>query len=316
MNAALLIGIFLLVAALCASAITLLRDVTTQPLTERLTAVRMMDRHRRPTVGSIRRAQVNQAPWAIRLFRLIGFDRENRNQYPIPWPAVAVAAIAAAGAGYWFAAGLAGRFVGAPAGVAAGFLCARMLFLYQRRRYADRLLRQLPDAIGLIVRGAGVGIPVAEATQTIARESPEPIAGEFSRVAREVAVGAQLETAIGDIYHRTGLPEFSFLAVTIGLQQRSGGSSSTALSNLADIVRKRIAMASRAKALSGEARVSILILSILPFAAGSLLALSNWSYMQLLFTTPTGAILQKVFLGLFTSGLLAMRWLMKQAVRG
>lgn len=316
MSAAIFIGIFLLISALCTSALMLRRDVTTQPLLDRLNALRQQEPNAAPGVASIRRVQTRQAPWAARLCKLIALDLENRNQYTIAWPIVVAVSCGVGAASYWFAGGLVGQSVGSVAALAAGVFCTRSLFQYQRRNYAGRVLNQLPDAIGLIVRGASVGIPVAEAAQAISRELPEPIAGEFARISREVTLGTALETAISDVYRRTGLPEFAFLAVTVGLQQRSGGSSSTALSNLADIVSKRIAMAARAKALSGEARVSILILSVLPFVAGGFTALSNWAYMELLFTTPTGATLQKVFVGLFSCGLMAMRWLMRRATRG
>ena len=81
----------------------------------------------------------------------------------------------------------------------------------------------------------------------------------------EVAIGQPLEGALWKLYERVGLPEYAFFAVTIGLQAQTGGSLVETLQNLQDIVRKRVALSKRGKALAAEARMSAMILGALPF---------------------------------------------------
>ena len=81
----------------------------------------------------------------------------------------------------------------------------------------------------------------------------------------EVAIGQPLEAALWKLHERVGLPEYAFFAVTIGLQAQTGGSLVETLQNLQDMVRKRVALSKRGKALAAEARMSAMILGALPF---------------------------------------------------
>ena len=55
---------------------------------------------------------------------------------------------------------------------------------------------------------------------------------------------------------RTGLAEYRFFATAIGLQAQTGGALSETLENLADVIRRRLALQARGHALSSEARAS------------------------------------------------------------
>ena len=55
--------------------------------------------------------------------------------------------------------------------------------------------------------------------------------------------------------------------MVFGLQSQTGGNLAETLDNLADIVRKRVALAKRAKALAAEARMQAGILMVLPYVA-------------------------------------------------
>ncbi len=150
------------------------------------------------------------------------------------------------------------------------------------------LLRQFPDALDMIVRSAKVGIPVLGAISAVAREAQPPTSVEFTRFANELTVGMSLEEAVTQMGARTGLPEYRFFAIAIGLQARAGGALSETLENLADLIRKRLALKERAHALSSEARTSAMILGALPVVTGTGLTVVNPAYMALFVTTSAG----------------------------
>ena len=99
--------------------------------------------------------------------------------------------------------------------------------------------------------------------------------GEASRtpVVGATGVGQSLDQAFLKLYQRSGVTEYAFLSVTLGLQAQTGGSLAETLDNLADTVRKRVAMEGRAKALASESRMSARIVTALPFVAGTAMAL-------------------------------------------
>ncbi len=134
----------------------------------------------------------------------------------------------------------------------AAIMVMRGLFGWQQRRFAVQLFRQLPDAIQLVTSTVRSGLPVHEAFRTIAREMPQPTAGQFAIVCSEVNLGRPPEEAVEAVYRRTQVAEYAMFAVTLAVQLKSGGSLAETLQTLGDTVRQRVALAARAKALAGE----------------------------------------------------------------
>ncbi|WP_376089155.1 type II secretion system F family protein [Roseomonas sp. CCTCC AB2023176] len=267
----------------------------------------------RAALPSIRVAEARRAGWQTRLFQLIRFVPDLPQAHVIPWPVVAL--IAAAGglvsgtrAATWADPLLAPLF-----GCCSCVMIARGLFGWQIRRYQDAIFIQIPDALGLMVRAIRAGLPLAEALRGIGREGPSPLREEFARVVGDMAIGRPVDVAIMRLHERTGLTEFSFLAVTLGLQSQTGGSLSETLDTLAEMVRKRVAMGKRVKALSAEAKVQAGLLVVLPFVAGAAMSMFQPYYVDTFLHDPTGQQLGLAGLGLMGFGLVVIRRLIRQA---
>ena len=81
------------------------------------------------------------------------------------------------------------------------------------------------------------------------------------------------------------------------------------------MVRKRVAMAGKIKALTGEARMSAIILSVLPFAVGSVVSVLKPGHLDPLFETDLGFRMLLVGGVLLLIGLMIIRGLMKSAAK-
>src|SRR5262249_256613 len=75
-------------------------------------------------------------------------------------------------------------------------------FLRGRRQKAFGA--QFPDALDMIVRSLRAGHPVPIAIGMVAREMKDPIGSEFGIVSDEITYGADLETALRNLYFRIG----------------------------------------------------------------------------------------------------------------
>nr|WP_280855207.1 type II secretion system F family protein [Pararoseomonas indoligenes] len=166
-----------------------------------------------------------------------------------------------------------------------------------------------------MLRAIRAGLPLAEAMRGIAQGGASPIREEFTRVVGEVAIGRPVDAALMRVYARTGLTEFSFLAVTLGLQAQTGGSLAETLETLADMVRKRVAMAKRAKALAAEGRMQAGMLFVLPFLAAAGMSFIQPFYLRTFIENPTGQRLALIGFGLMLLGLFTIRHLIRQAGR-
>ena len=167
-------------------------------------------------------------------------------------------------------------------------MVVRGLFAWQQRRFADQLFRQLPDAVQLVTSTVRSGLPVNEAFRTIAREMPQPTAGQFAIVCSELSLGRPPEEAVEAIYRRTQVAEYGMFAVTLAIQLKSGGSLAETLQTLGETVSQRVALAARAKALAAEVIFSSRALTGAPLIVGGILYTINPDSVDLLLTDPTG----------------------------
>ena len=144
---------------------------------------------------------------------------------------------------------------------------------FMAARRAKALGHQLPQGLEIIVRSLEAGHPVPTAIQLVGREMVDPIGSEFGMAADEIAYGATLEQAIGRMSQRCQHPDVDLFAATVRLQERAGGNLTGLLKLNAATVRDRHRMRLKIKAATAEGRMSAIILTAAPFAAGGAIAL-------------------------------------------
>jgi tight adherence protein B len=191
-------------------------------------------------------------------------------------------------------------------------MVVRGLLGWQQRRLANQLFRQLPDTIQLVTSTVRSGLPVHEAFRIIAREMPQPTAGQFAIVCSEVNLGRPPEEAVEAVYRRTQVAEYAMFAVTLAVQLKSGGSLAETLQTLGDTVSQRVALAARAKALAAEVIFSSRALTFMPFIVGGVLYWISPQSVDLLFYDPTGNKLLVYALASVLVGHLVIRWMIRK----
>jgi tight adherence protein B len=144
---------------------------------------------------------------------------------------------------------------------------APYLFLRLKRgRRQKKFGAQFPDAIDIIVRSLRAGHPVPVAISMVGRELPDPMGSEFGIASDEITYGADLETAMRNLYFRVGQDDLPLFVTAVAIQGSTGGNLSEILENLSAVIRQRFKMRRKIRALAAEGRASALILSSLPIA--------------------------------------------------
>ncbi|HQT79492.1 MAG: hypothetical protein B7Z80_26595 [Rhodospirillales bacterium 20-64-7] len=244
---------------------------------------------------------------------IFGLDLQQVGHYRLPWWIVLPATLGAAKLAQLAAHGLVGN-ASYLALLAAWVILSRQVFGWMEKRRKRKAVVQLPDILDQIVRAVRVGMPVLEALRVATRDAPEPSRTEFVKLVDQVSFGTPLEDAVAAMAQRCNLPEYSFFATALSLQNQTGGALGETLLNLADVVRKRVAIAEKGKALSSEAKATAIVLTALPFMAGLILWIMNPHYMGLLFDEPLGHKMLAaagISLGL---GLLTIRMMFQRAL--
>jgi tight adherence protein B len=195
----------------------------------------------------------------------------------------------------------------AGAAFAAGFGLPRWVLGFLVGSRQKKFSQEFAGSIEVIVRGVKSGLPLNECLKIIGREAPEPLSGEFRRLVDQVAMGVPMDQALGKMFERMPLPEVSFFAIVLAIQQKAGGNLSEALQNLATVLRSRKLMREKVKALSSEAKASAGIIGALPIAVCVLVGITSPDYIGLLFTDATGHMGLMVGAGMMTTGIVVMR---------
>ncbi len=259
-------------------------------------------------------ARADRSPvLGARLSRLLNVQPDRPELYPLPWWVVLLGSLVAA----LLVTAPVTRIVSPLAwallpGLVLAF--ARPVFGFFHARRMRLLYRQMPDALSMIVRSVRAGIPVSEALRTVGREAPAPTNEEFVRLYADLSIGRTLDAALREMSRRTGLQEYGFFAVALALQGQTGGNLTDALENLADVIRKRLALRARGMALSAEARSTAMVLAALPFVVFAMLAVVNPSYIMLLFTTRRGEQLLIAGIASLVTGIGSMQLIIRKSL--
>jgi tight adherence protein B len=223
---------------------------------------------------------------------------------------------------YWIASAVSGLACGALvlvlmpsapifAAGAAAFVGAlglpRWLLNFLAKRRQKKFLDEFANAIDVVVRGVKSGLPLNECLNIIARESPEPVCGEFQELVEQQRVGVPLSEGFERMMARMPLPEVKFFAIVVAIQQQAGGNLSEALGNLSGVLRDRRKLQAKVQAMSAEAKASAGVLGSLPFIVMTMVYLTTPNYISLLWTTKVGPFLLTCAGVWMTIGVLVMK---------
>lgn len=166
-----------------------------------------------------------------------------------------------------------------------------LLFLRMRKgRKMERFDDQLSDALMTISNCLTAGLSFQQAMENIAREMPDPIAGEFARVVKEMRLGRTTERALTDMMERIPSQDLMIALNAILIQHQVGGNLSEMLENIAGTVEDRHRLKKDVKVMTAQGRISGLIVGFLPVILALAISIMNPSYILPFFSSPIGVV--------------------------
>ncbi|MDR2724153.1 MAG: type II secretion system F family protein [Holosporaceae bacterium] len=179
-----------------------------------------------------------------------------------------------------------------------------LIYLINKRK--KEFLKLFPDAIDMMVRGCKAGLNVVHIMRLISTESRDSVAGEFKIISQKFDMGIEPGEVLAAAVKKIDIEEFQFLVIALVLQMENGGVLAEILQDLAGIVRKRLEFDLKLKALSAEAKMSAVIISLLPFVFALVMAIINPNYFKEFNTPGLGRELLKIAIILFGIGTVVM----------
>lgn len=178
---------------------------------------------------------------------------------------------------------------------------------FKKKRRLRKFEKQLPDAMDLISRGLKAGHGFASGLQLAATEMPDPVGMEFFQTYKEYNHGLDLNLAMINLCNRVELRDLRFFTTAVMIQRETGGSLAEILEKGAALIRERFKLRGQIKALTGEGRLSGLILILLPPVTALMIFLRNPTYVMTLIEHPLGRMMAGFALLLQLLGMLWIR---------
>ncbi len=179
--------------------------------------------------------------------------------------------------------------------------------LWRRSRRFKKFAKQMPDAMELIARALRSGHSLASGLHVVVEEMPEPISKEFGMAYEEQKLGIPIEQALKNVHKRMPNLDFKFFAMAVTIQRQSGGDLAEILDKIGHIVRERFRILGQVQALTGEGRISGIVLMALPIALFFAVWKLNPDYVMLLFEDEIGKQMIAVAIFLQVLGAVAIK---------
>ena len=162
------------------------------------------------------------------------------------------------------------------------------------RSRCDKFVNQMVDGLGLMSNGMRSGLSVMQAMGLVSQEMPDPIRQEFNLILSQNKLGVSLEEAFINLSKRVVTDEVEMFVTSVNILKETGGNLAETFDTITTLIRERIKVEGKIKALTAQAFWQGMILMCVPPFMGGVLSQTDPEMMKPMFTTPIGWIILSV----------------------
>jgi tight adherence protein B len=193
---------------------------------------------------------------------------------------------------------------------AVGVLLGLTPLFHARHRKHQRTLKfeeQFPDALDMLTSALRAGLALTGAIQVVAEEAPDPVGKEFRVLFEENRLGLDIKHAVKMMAERVDSTEARLFATALILQRETGGNLAEILDGTAAVIRDRFRILRDVRTMTAQARLSGVILMLLPVAMAGVIMVLAPEYLKGLAADPVGKYLIPIAVVMQVVGGLIMR---------
>ncbi|MVW88634.1 type II secretion system F family protein [Pseudomonas sp. PB101] len=189
----------------------------------------------------------------------------------------------------------------------------RLFISWRYQRRLARMIEQLPTLLDHAVRSLKSGRTLADAVLGAIDAAEDPLKNAMGRIQRNVQLGVSLADATSDFAELYEKDELRLFALGLKVNHRYGGNASELLENLIKIIREREQASRQLKAMTGETRITAVVLALLPVTVAGYFLLTNPTYLLSMWHDSSGQMMLASAFGLQVIGCLAL-WRMMRSL--
>lgn len=164
----------------------------------------------------------------------------------------------------------------------------RALLSLRVRRRLRRMGQQLAPMLDQVIRGLQTGRTLSDSVLVACQQSQEPLRNALQPVVRNVQLGVPLAEAMQDVAELYEQDELQIMALGLRVNERYGGSAVDLFSSLVVLIHERDQAARQLRAMTGETRVTAVVLAILPAAVAGYMMVINPRYITSMWLDESG----------------------------
>ena len=191
------------------------------------------------------------------------------------------------------------------------FPLPRIILRFLKTRRINKFNLQLEDALNMISGALKAGFSINQALEEVADQDIHPLSVEFRLLTQEIRLGVSLEQALDNMSRRLESDDFELVALAISTARKTGGELTSTLSRVAALIRERVRIAQKVRALTAMGRLQAIMIGLMPY----LLLLGMYKVSPTLidafFATPIGVIAMIAVTIFVTAGFLWIRKITK-----
>lgn len=177
------------------------------------------------------------------------------------------------------------------AGVIYGALVLGMFYSFLKFkaiRSGGRIKEQFLAFVEDLQREMMAGFNVEQAFRRIASRTPPPLHSSMQRVLLRRDVGMDLDDALAIEGRVLKMDEMTLFATLLRVNKMYGGKLRDSLVSLTSVMRQQDKSHRELSAMTGETRVTAVVLCAMPILIGGYILLSNPEFSEVMITTSTG----------------------------
>ncbi len=147
----------------------------------------------------------------------------------------------------------------------AAFPTPRLVLRQLRKQRLQKFNDQLEEALGSISSSLKAGFSINQALESVAQEKKRPISVEFRLLTQEIRLGVPIDKALDNLTRRLGSDDFELVATAIITARQTGGELTAILERLAAVIRERVRINNKLRAMTAQGKLQALIIGIMPF---------------------------------------------------
>ncbi len=203
------------------------------------------------------------------------------------------------------------NMIAALIGFFLGLFAPRLYVVYLQHKHIEAFNGELENMLVLVSNTLRSGYGLSQAFETVAKESAPPLATEFMRLIREIALGVSTQEALANLLRRNPSDDLDLVITAINVNHEVGGNLSEVLDQIASTIRERVRLAAEINAITSMQRFSAWVLIVMPIVLAVVIYFMNPGYISLLWQGTCGFALLAAWIVLMIIGVLIIRRLLQ-----